>query len=599
MPAMRRIEDYALIGDCETAALVGRDGSIEWLCWPRFDSPACFAALVGSPDNGCWKLAPVHDAARVQRRYRPHTLILETDFSTPEGEITVIDFMPVNGSSSELVRIVVGRSGRVRVRTELALRFDYGLAAPWMERLADGRLRAIAGPHLVVLDTPVETRRHRLNSVADFEVNAGDEVPFVLTHSASYGELPTAIDAFASLKTTQHFWESWCERCQAKNEWNDAVRRSLITLKALTYAPTGGIVAAPTTSLPERIGGRRNWDYRHCWLRDATQTLLAFMNAGYREEALAWRQWLLRAVAGSPEQTQIMYGIAGERLMPECELSWLSGYEGSKPVRIGNGAAVQRQLDVFGEVMDALHHGRKVGLDENRLTWELERALLDHLEKIWREPDEGIWEVRGPPRHFTYSKVMCWVAFDRAIKTAERLGRRGPIERWKNLRAQIHEDVCRNAFDSGKASFVQSYGSRETDASLLLIAFTGFLPPSDPRMIGTVRRIERELTDGGFVRRYRTRPELDGLPPGEACFLACSFWLADNYTLQGRYDDARKLFERLLAVRNDVGLLAEQYDPMLQRQLGNFPQAFSHLALVNTAFNLGEQRKPARERAVA
>jgi GH15 family glucan-1,4-alpha-glucosidase len=498
--------------------------------------------------------------------------------------------------NSRPVRIVVGRRGCVRVRTELALRFDYGLAAPWLER-AGGRLRAIAGPHVVVLDTPVETHRHRHNSGAEFDVSAGDEVPFVLTHSTSYGELPAAIDAFEALKATQQFWESWCRKCQVMNEWNDAVRRSLITLKALIYAPSGGIVAAPTTSLPERIGGTRNWDYRHCWLRDATQTLLALMNAGYREEAHAWKQWLLRAVAGSPEKTQIMYGISGERLMPECELAWLSGYENSRPVRIGYAAAVQLQLDVYGEVMDALHHGRKAELSDADVTWELERALLDHLEKIWREPDESIWEVRGPPRHFTYSKVMCWVAFDRAIKTVERFGRHGPVERWKSLRAQIHDDVCRQAFDSGKASFVQSYGSRETDASLLLIPFTGFLPPDDPRIVGTVRRIERELLDGGFVRRYRTRPELDGLPPGEACFLACSFWLVDNYTLQGRYDDARKLFEHLLAVRNDVGLMAEQYDPALKRQLGNFPQAFSHLALVNSAFNLTEQRKPARERA--
>ena len=593
------IEDYALIGDCQTAALVGRDASIDWLCWPRFDSPACFAALIGGPEHGCWKLGPADSSARVERRYRSDTLVLETDFVTAEGAITVIDFMSLGASGSHLARIVVGRRGRVRVRTELALRFDYGFAMPWMTRLDHGRLRAVAGPDMVVLDTPVELRVQRHSAIAEFEVSQRDRVPLVLMHSASHREPPAPIDALQSLRATERFWKAWADRCQAKSEWSDAVRRSLITLKALTYAPTGGIVAAPTTSLPECLGGARNWDYRYCWLRDATLTLLALMNAGYRDEASAWREWLLRAAAGDPEHMQIMYGIAGERLLPESELTWLPGYENSKPVRIGNAASEQRQLDVYGEVMDALHQGRKIGIEPSDFAWELQCALAAHLEKIWQEPDEGLWEVRGPQRHFTYSKVMCWVALDRVIRAAEQFGRSGPVERWKRIRAQIHDDVCRQAFDASKGSFVQSYGSSEPDASLLLIPITGFLPATDPRMLGTVRAIERELMDAGFVRRYRTRAELDGLPPGEACFLACSFWLADNYLLQGRYQDARALFERLLAVRNDVGLLAEQYAPALGRQLGNFPQAFSHVALVNTAFNLAERRKPAADRAVA
>ena len=594
-----RIEDYALIGDCQTAALVGHDGSIDWLCWPRFDSPACFAALLGGPEHGCWKLGPADCASRVERRYRSDTLILETDFVTGDGAMTLVDFMSLGPSGSHLVRIVIGRRGRVRVRTELALRFDYGFATPWLTRLADRRLKAVAGPDMVVLDAAVDLQAERHRAVCEFDVSKGDRVPLVLMHTASHRDPPASIDAFESLRATEDFWKAWADRCESKNEWSGAVRRSLITLKALTYAPTGGIVAAPTTSLPECLGGTRNWDYRYCWLRDATLTLLALMNAGYRDEAAAWRQWLLRAAAGCPERLQIMYGIGGERLLPESELPWLPGHAGSQPVRVGNAASGQRQLDVYGEVMDALHQGRKVGLERSDFAWELQCALADHLEKMWREPDEGIWEVRGPPRHFTYSKVMCWVAFDRVIRAAEQFGRSGPVDRWKGIRAQIHDDVCQHAFDASKTSFVQSYGSSEVDASLLLMPITGFLPATDPRMLGTVRAIERELMDEGFVRRYRTRAELDGLPPGEACFLACSFWLADNYLLQGRYQDARALFERLLAVRNDVGLLAEQYEPTLARQLGNFPQAFSHVALINTAFNLGERRKPAADRAVA
>jgi GH15 family glucan-1,4-alpha-glucosidase len=592
-----RIGDYALIGDCETAALVGRDGSIDWLCWPRFDSPACFAALLGSDRNGRWKIAPADAAPRVHRRYQRDTLVLETEFETAGGAVTLTDFMPIGEAGSDLVRIVTGRRGSVTMRMELVLRFDYGDSVPWVSRLPDGRLRAIAGPDMVLLSSAVKARGENLTTVAEFEIQAGERVHFVLMHADSHLEPPPAIDPENALEKTTQRWHKWAHRCSMKGKYAEAVRRSLLTLKALTYGPTGGIVAAPTTSLPEKIGGRRNWDYRFCWLRDATLTLLALMAGGYRDEARAWREWLVRAVAGSPSQMQIMYGIGGERRLPEWEVPWLSGYEGSLPVRVGNAAAAQLQLDVFGEVMDALYQARKAGLDSYAPAWGLQRALLEHLEGVWEKPDEGIWEVRGPRRHFTYSKIMCWVALDRAVKMIEHYGGDGPVERWRTLRAKIHAEVCERGFDRARNTFVQSYESPELDASLLLIPITGFLAARDPRMLGTVRAIERELLEDGFVHRYRTRESIDGLPPGEGAFLPCTFWLADNYLLQGRLDDARKLFDRLLALRNDVGLLAEEYDPVAGRLLGNFPQAFSHVALVNTAFNLSERLKPAEERA--
>ncbi|HVL34756.1 MAG TPA: glycoside hydrolase family 15 protein [Burkholderiales bacterium] len=593
---MLRIEDYALIGDCQTAALVGRDGSIDWLCWPRFDSPACFAGILGGRKHGHWGLRPKGEY-RVRRRYRPDTLILETTFETAQGEIALIDFMPAGEWDSDVVRIACGRRGRVAMTMELVLRFDYGSYVPWVSRLEDGRLRAIAGPDMVILDGPVKTHGENLTTVAEFELGEGERLPFVLMHSPSHLEPPRTIDAEKALEETEAFWTHWTGQCRAKGAWEAVVRRSLITLKALTYAPTGGIVAAPTTSLPEKLGGMRNWDYRFCWLRDATLTLLAFMDAGYFEEAEAWREWLVRAVAGSPEQMQIMYGLSGERRLLETELGWLPGYEASAPVRVGNAAWSQLQLDVYGEVMDALHQARKGGLARNEASWGVQQALLRHLENVWDRPDEGIWEMRGPPRHFTFSKVMCWVAFDRGIKAIENYQHDGPVERWRALRARIHDEVCRRGYDAEKNAFVQSYGSKALDASLLLLPITGFVEATDPRMLGTVRAIEAELLEGGFVHRYRTDEADDGLPPGEGAFLACSFWLADNYVLQGRTREARELFERLVGLANDVGLLAEEYDPAERRQLGNFPQAFSHIALVNTAFNLGEALKPAEERS--
>jgi GH15 family glucan-1,4-alpha-glucosidase len=593
-----RIEDYALIGDCETAALVGRDGSIDWLCWPRFDSGACFAALLGGPDHGRWLLAPVDANAEAARRYRPGTLVLETEFATATGTVAVIDFMPPRTSVSDLVRVVVGRRGRVAMRTELVLRFDYGSAVPWVSRLDDGALRAIAGPDMTILRTPAPLRGEGLTTRGEFAVAEGETVPFVLTYAPSHEAPPEAVDPLAALPETEAFWRGWSSRCGEVGAWTEAVQRSLITLKALTYRPTGGIVAAATTSLPERLGGTRNWDYRYCWLRDATLTLLALMDAGHREEAGAWRGWLLRAVAGNPDQLQIMYGLAGERRLAEWEVPWLPGYEGSAPVRVGNAAHGQLQLDVFGETMDALHQARGMGITgDDRAAWALARQLLAHLESVWREPDEGIWEVRGGRRHFTHSKVMAWVAFDRAVRSAEAFGLDGPVDRWRRSRDEIHAEVCEKGFDPGLGSFVQAYGSRALDASLLLLPEMGFLPPDDPRVVGTVAAIERRLVVDGLVLRYDTAEAADGLPPGEGAFLACSFWLADAYVLMGRVEEARALFERLLALRNDVGLLAEEYDPKDGRQLGNFPQAFSHVGLVNTALNLSRKLKPAEQRA--
>ncbi|MEQ5842529.1 glycoside hydrolase family 15 protein [Paraburkholderia acidicola] len=584
------IEDYALVGDGHTAALISRDGSVDWLCWPRFDSGACFAALVGTPEHGRWLLAPADDAnvTATTRRYRGDTLILETDYESADGAVTVIDFMPPDNGWSELVRIVVGRRGAMKMRTELVLRFDYGCSIPWVTQLShETGMKATAGPDTVVLRTPVPlSGEHLRATVAEFTVHADERVPFALAYSASHLRVPPARDPLSLLALTENYWLEWSARCQVQGRYASAVRRSLITLKALTYEPTGGIVAAPTTSLPEHIGGTRNWDYRYCWLRDATITLLALMRGGHYDEARAWRSWLGRVMAGSPEQIQIMYGIAGERRLPEIELDWLPGYEESKPVRVGNGAANQLQLDVFGEVMGALHVARVGGLQADDTVWSVECSLLAHLETIWREPDEGIWETRGGRRHFTFSKVMAWVAFDCALKSAEKFGLPGPLERWRALRDEIHADVCEKGWNPAKQAFTQSYGSDELDASILMLPIVGFLPPSDPRIAGTVAAIERELLHDGLVLRYRTTEYDDGLPPGEGTFLACSFWLVDNLALLGRIDDAHRLFGRLLSLSNDLGLLAEEYDPVAGRLVGNFPQAFSHVALVHTAMNL-------------
>jgi GH15 family glucan-1,4-alpha-glucosidase len=591
-----RIEDYAVIGDCETAALVGNDGSIDWLCWPRFDSGACFAALLGTAENGRWRIAPQADAARVVRRYRAGTLILETEFTTADGTATLIDFMPPRGKASDVVRMVRGDRGQVAMHMELVIRFDYGRSVPWVTALEQNGLRAIAGPHMVVLRSPLSTRGEDLKTVSDFTVRAGELVPLVLTYGASHEAMPEPIDPEAALEQTEAFWREWIARCTYKGPYTEAVQRSLITLKALTYAPTGGIVAAATTSLPEEPRGTRNWDYRFCWLRDATFTLLALMHAGHYHEAAEWQNWLLRAVAGSPAQVQIMYGIAGERQLAEWEVPWLSGYQGASPVRIGNAASDQLQLDIYGEISDALYQARKLQLPKNEPSVELQRALLDHLEKVWQEPDEGIWEVRGERRHFTYSKVMAWVAFDRAVKSCEEFGLAGPVDHWRAVRQQIHEEVCRLGFDPQLGSFVQSYGSKELDASLLLIALVGFLAADDPRVAGTVRAIERALLQDGFVLRYETRSVDDGLPPGEGAFIACSFWLADNYVLLGRYAEAEQMFNKLLDLRNDVGLLSEEYYPQKKLLVGNFPQAFSHVALVSTALNLSHRRGPVEQR---
>lgn len=595
------LEDYALIGDGETAALVGRNGSIDWLCWPRFDSGACFAALLGGRDHGRWLLAPAGEGWRSHRSYRGSTLVLDTVFESPDGSVVVTDFMPLRGTNSDLVRTVTGRRGRVRMRSELVLRFDYGAIVPWVTRLEDGRLRAIAGPDMVVLTAESEVHGEDFTTVGEFTVAEGETVSFVLTWAPSHHRPPRPVEPSLALRDTLDFWEGWSATCAYRGEWAEAVHRSLLTLKALIYRPTGGIVAAPTTSLPEQLGGTRNWDYRFCWLRDATLTLLALLDAGYEQEAADWRDWLLRAAAGSPAQAQIMYGIAGERRLLEWEVPWLPGYAGSAPVRLGNAAHAQRQLDVFGEVIDALYQAGRRGTTRSVPGWDLQKALVQHLEKVWMLPDHGLWEVRGPAQHFTHSKVMAWVALDRAVRSVEEFGLEGPLDRWRALRDRIHREVCERAWDQSLGSFVQSYGSRQLDASLLLMPLVGFLPPDDPRIHGTVACIERRLLVDGFVLRYDSAATDDGLPPGEGAFLACSFWLADNYALLGRDDDARTLFERLLALRNDVGLLAEEYDPRLKRQVGNFPQAFSHVALVGTALNLGQHeqpgaRKPAEQR---
>jgi GH15 family glucan-1,4-alpha-glucosidase len=599
------IEDYALIGDCETAALVAKDGSIDWLCWPRFDSGACFSALLGDANHGRWRLAPAATGGfnpdmQVRRRYWRNTLILETEFTTPDGgSAVVIDFMPLRQGrvSSDLVRLVVGKRGTVPMRSEFIVRFGYGGWVPWVTRSETGDLLAIAGPDMLVLRTAVGLRGENLTTVGDFVVSAGQRVPFVLTYVPSHLPLPEPIDIDDALRSTEEFWQSWASGCRTTRQYPEIVIRSLITLKALTYAPHGGIIAAPTTSLPERLGGSRNWDYRFCWLRDATLTLLSLMNAGYYDEARAWRDWLLRAAAGSPEQIQIMYGVTGKRWLAEREVPWLDGYESSKPVRIGNAAADQLQLDVYGEVMDALHHARVGGLQHLSAAWQFQSTLLDHLETVWRDPDDGIWEVRGERRHFTHSKVMTWVAFDRGIKSVEMFGLDGPVERWRRIRDEIHDEVCRRAFNTKLGAFAQAYDTDLLDASALLIPQVGFLPPDDARVQGTIEAIERRLVRNGFVLRYDTAATEDGLPPGEGAFLPSSFWLADAYVLTGRTADAQHLFERLVGLCNDVGLLAEEYDVGAGRLLGNFPQAFSHIALINTAFNISHATKPCEQRS--
>jgi GH15 family glucan-1,4-alpha-glucosidase len=590
-----RIEDYALIGDCQTAALVSRDGSIDWLCFPRFDSPACFAALLGTPENGRWLLAPKGEVRQCRRRYRDNTLILETDYKTDSGEATVIDFMPIRSESPDLVRTVVGKRGQVTMQTELIIRFDYGSLVPWV-RKEDGGIIAIAGPDMLHVRSDVPLHGENLHTVAEFTVAKGQRVSFDLTWHPSFKPAPGPIDTKEALDATDEWWREWASHCTYKGEWSEAVVRSLITLKALTYAPSGGIVAAATTSLPEQIGSVRNWDYRYCWVRDATFTLYALLMNGYRDEARAWGEWLLRAVAGQASQMNLMYGVTGERRLPEMILDWLPGYENSAPVRIGNAAYKQFQLDIFGEMLNAVHIARGVGLQPRVEGWRVQREMLRCLEAKWSEPDEGIWEVRGPRQHFTHSKMMAWVALDRSVKDAEKYHLEGRLDEWRRLRDHIHAEVCEKGFNPKLGAFVQFYGSDVLDASLLMMAQVGFLPPDDPRVRGTVAAIEKHLTHDGFVCRYQTQTGVDGLPPGEGAFFICTFWLADNYALMGRHAEARKLFERLLSLRNDVGLLSEEYDPVAKRLLGNFPQAFSHIGLINTANNLADHRKPARKR---
>ncbi|HEY0368866.1 MAG TPA: glycoside hydrolase family 15 protein [Chthoniobacterales bacterium] len=584
--AQTKIEDYGFLSDTQAGALVSRDGSLDWLCFPRFDSGACFAALLGDKNNGRWSFTPTARVHVRRRRYRPETLILETEFETGSGVVRLIDFMPPRGEAPDIIRIVEGVSGRVRVAMELIIRFDYGSIVPWVRKHHRDALIAVAGPDSLILRTPIETRGVGLTTTAEFTVRAGERVPFVLTWYPSSDPIPHEVDPEQALRETERFWQDWTRRCEYRGKWREAVVRSLITLKGLTFAPTGGIVAAPTTSLPEDIGGERNWDYRYCWIRDATFTLTALMQAGYSDEARAWREWLLRAVAGSPGQMQIMYGVRGERRLTELELPWLSGYENSKPVRIGNAASRQRQLDVYGELMDALYHAEAAGIEASEADWRLQRALMSWTEKEWHKPDEGIWEVRGGARQFTHSKMMAWVAFDRAVKSAERRGCSSApeVKRWRRIRTRIHREVCARGYNKQKRAFTQYYDATELDASILMMPLVGFLPATDPRVVSTVDAVQRELMVDGLVRRYRAgKTKTDGLRGGEGAFLPCSFWLADCLHLIGRVDEANDLFEKLLGFRNDLGLLAEEYDPRAQRQLGNFPQAFSHVALVTTA----------------
>ena len=593
-----RIEDYGLIGDCETAALVGRDGSIDWLCWPAFDSDACFAALLGTRENGRWLIAPAEDVTQSSRRYWDNTLILETRFETANGTVAVIDFMPPRGDASDIVRLVRGVAGKVKLRMELLMRFGFGADIPWVKRTEDGALLAICGQDMTVLRTPVETRGQDMTTVAEFEVSEGEVVPFVLTYGPSHLPLPRPINPAQALQDTESFWTDWCSRCIYEGESRDLVMRSLITLKALTYAPTGGIVAAATTSLPEKLGGARNWDYRFCWLRDATFTLLALMNSGYTEEASAWHNWLLRAVAGRPANMQIMYGIMGQRRLLEWEVGWLPGYEGARPVRVGNAAHAQLQLDVYGELIDAFHQSRMTKLKLDDGTWDLECIVLDHLAEVWDQPDSGIWERRGAGKHYVSSKVMTWVAFDRGIKSAERFGFKAPLEKWRSLRDTIHREVCEKGFDAAQNSFVESYGSQLLDASILLLPSVGFLPASDPRVAGTLAAIERHMMRDGFVLRHDPREISDERQPIEGAFLACTFWLADAFVLAGEIDKAQALFDRVVAVANDLGLLAEEFDSGAGRQTGNFPQALTHIALINTSHYLSGAKKPREKPAV-
>jgi GH15 family glucan-1,4-alpha-glucosidase len=594
-----RIEDYALIGDCKTAALVGRDGSIDWLCWPRFDSDACFASLLGTPDHGRWLIGPVESSIRSSRRYRDDTLILETEFRSNDGDsaASLVDFMPPEESGSHLVRMVIGRRGRMRFRIDLAARFDYGMSIPWVSRAEDGSINAVAGPTRLVLRTGIPLQGDDLRIGGEFTVAAGDNIPFVLSHAPSHCAPPEAPDPRSVLRRTQTFWRTWLKNCPEVGPWTTQVKRSMLTLKALTYAPTGGIVAAPTTSLPENPGGVRNWDYRYCWVRDATFTLLAFMNLGYYDEALAFRNWLLRAVAGSPGQVQTVYGVGGERRLPELELSWLPGYGEARPVRVGNAAALQMQLDVYGEIADAMVHTVEAGFPPEERALDMRLTLFRFLEEIWQQRDWGIWEVRGEPQQFTHSKVMTWVAFDRAARAIETLGYEGPGHHWRKVADDIRADVCRNAFDESHGTFVLAYGSKQVDASLLLLPLVGFLPPEDPRVRGTIAAVEERLLRDGLLLRYETdaKQTFDGLPPNEGRFVACSFWLVDNYVLQKRHKEARRLFERLISLCNDVGLLAEQYDPREGgRMLGNFPQAYSHVGLINSALNLEHRKHPGK-----
>ena len=582
-----RIEDYALIGDSETAALVDKQGSIDWLCWPYFSSDACFAALLGSEENGFWRIRPAEGDWSTTRRYRDHTLILETTFEHPDGVVRLIDFMPIRERFSDIVRIVEGVEGDVPLQMELKLRFDYGRTVPWVTGIEDG-VRAVAGPNLAILHSSIPVHGENLTTVADFRLRKGDRARFTLTYGRSHQVDPDPIDAEQALIDTENFWIPWTAQLNHVGEYRDVVERSLIALKAMTFRPTGGVVAAVTTSLPEALGGVRNWDYRYCWLRDTTFTLLALTNGGYYEEATAWQDWLLRALAGSPDQIQIMYGLSGERQLVEWEVDWLPGYEDSRPVRIGNAASNQVQLDIYGEMLDCFFHARQSMNAHGEDDFRVLALLLKHLETIWMEPDEGIWETRGGPRQFTYSKMMAWVAFDRAVRLAEELHYKAPLDRWRQVRDEIHAQVCARGFNAERNSFVQSYDSDQLDAALLLMPLVGFLPASDPRVRATIEAIERELMRDGLVHRYDTSQVDDGLPPGEGVFLACSFWMVSSLKSIGRVDDARALFQRLIALCNDVGLLSEQYDPKRKRMVGNFPQAFSHIALVNAAFDLGD-----------
>ncbi|MCS6296852.1 MAG: glycoside hydrolase family 15 protein [Nitrospira sp.] len=595
MHAGTKIEDYALIGDTHTAALISRQGSLDWLCLPRFDSPACFAALLGTPEHGRWLITPRENSTTIRRRYRGDTLVLETCFDTPTGTAMVVDFMPPRDRDINVVRLIVGVKGTVRMKMELTLRFDYGSIIPWVSHHRRF-LKAVAGPDAVYLETELELRGEGFSTVADFTVSEGQEIPCTLTWRASHDLPPRPLITERALSETELWWMKWSQRCTYQGPWRDAVIRSLITLKALTYAPTGGIVAAPTTSLPELLGGVRNWDYRYCWIRDATFTLYSLLAAGYHSEAKAWREWLLRAVAGKPSDLQIMYGIGGERRLTELELNWLPGYEGSTPVRIGNAASQQFQLDVYGEMMDTLHQARELGLAASEDSWRVQHAIMEFLESAWDRPDEGIWEVRGPRRHFTHSKVMAWVAVDRAVKAIERCHVEGPLERWQALRATIHEQVCREGYDANRGTFVQYYGGTSLDGSLLMIPLVGFLPAFDPRVQGTLHAIERELTVDGLVMRYQPSGQLDGLPGDEGMFLPCSFWLVDNLLLSGRVEEARRLYDRLIGLGNDVGLLSEEYDLKRKRLVGNFPQAFSHVSLIDSAFGFSRMESPAERR---